>query len=177
MQGATIMQNVIALPIQRAAPAARKSKPTTRTRTFRRHADRLRGKAPLLENEIKALCWALNGIKACNLDDTDRAELCELLESREERRITREHSDKGIAWLRKLCFKLNGEPRKTQPLGVAALDIVRNFSHFTWAGLYNIGNYRPHYVPIWRTYARDGSYFDYYVASGGPGGGVEVYVL
>lgn len=158
-------------------------KPKKRSRTFRRHAERLMGRAPLLENEIKALCWALNGVKAANLDDTDRRELRALLDAREERPITREHSDKGIAWLRKLCFKLNGDPRKNPPLGTRELDIVRRFKRFTWVGVYNTQEHFENwngcksYVPVWRTYDKAGNYFDYAVIGGGPGGSVEVIVL
>ncbi len=156
-----------------------------RSRTFRRHADRLKGRAALLENEIKALCWALNGVKAANLGADDREELRALLDAREERPITREHAAKGIEWLRRLTFKANGEVRqsKSMPFDKREVGIIRNFKRFTWVGVFNtqehFGNFNgcKSYVPVWRTYAKDGSYFDYVAIGGGPGGGVDIHIV
>lgn len=151
--------------------------------TFKRHADRLRGRKALAKNEIMALCWALNGSKRVDLTDFERAKLRELVECKDARPITRELTKVGLEWLRRIGFKKNGEPRqsKSQPFGDRELDIIRNFARFAWVGIYNtqehFGNYNgaKSYTPIWRVYAKDGTSFDYAVAGGY--GGFDVVIL
>lgn len=77
-------------------------------------------------------------------------------------RLSKEQQQKGIEWLRKVTYKLNGELRKTQVLGRIERCIIDEFKYFRCVGLYNLSdNNYDQYVPIYRCIARDGSYFDY----------------
>lgn len=144
------------------------------SKTMQKYMRLLHQEKAMTENEIKGLCWALNGVKKVNLTADERTKLHEMLERRSERAITKEQAKFGIKWLKTKAFKLNGEARKNCTLGEREQRIVKNFSHFKFAGVYNsqesFGNghslYKQ-YVPIWRTYAKDGSYFDYVVMSSG----------
>lgn len=126
----------------------------------------------MTQNEIRSLVHALNGVKNVNLTGADRDMLRELIRNTEERPITKEQSKLGIAWLRNKAFKLSGEPRKNCILGTFEQSIVNNFSHFKFVGIVDTNPYmsRSVFVPIWRTYARDGRAFDYYISPGSYGG-------
>lgn len=176
------MSNVLTLDFSRDCSDSTTLAARKPSKTFKRHADRLKGKVALTKTEINALCWILNGVKAANVTAEERAELVDLLDSRDERPITAEQSKFGLEWLRKTCFKLNGETRLRCPLGNREVAILRNFKCFKWVGIYNTqehyGNYGcKSYVPVWRTYDKRGHYFDYVVIAGGPGGGVELVIL
>lgn len=152
------------------------------SRTFRRHAERLKGRKALTKTEINALCWALNGVKRVDLTEGERRELVDLLEARAERPITREQTAFGIAWLRSKAFRKDGQARQTkdQPFGYRERAIIQAFARFAWVGVVDLseGLCRGHsYVPVWRTYAKNGAYFDYYVATGVPGGSATVHVV
>lgn len=159
---------------------SRRPKPKARSKSFRKYQTLLTGKRAMTKNEIMGFCWAMNGVKAIKLDSTDRRELMELFEAKAERPITKEQTEFGIAWLRKYCFKANGEPRKRCPLDRKQQAIVEHFNSFAWVGIYNtqehFGNWNgcKSYVPVWRVFGTHGGYFDYAVIGGGPGGSVEL---
>lgn len=69
---------------------------------------------------------------------------------------------KGLDWLTKKCFKLNGSSRRNSPLNAWQRVIVRQYSDFKCVGLHNLstGEYRQ-YVPIYRCFGVDGESFDY----------------
>ncbi len=150
--------------------------------TFKKYADLLVGRRALTEGEIKGLCWALNGVKRVNLTDMQRADLRTLIKTQDERPITRAQTKFGRAWLKRVAFKLNGEPRKNCKLGDCEQAIVKNFSHFRWVGIHNTqedyagSGYHKSYTGVWRCYDKAGNYFDYYVLAGGPGGSVDLVV-
>lgn len=160
--------------------AAKASRPRLPSRTFRRHAARLRGKKALTKTEINALCSLLNGRKASACDELERRQLLELVDDRAERPITKEHSAQGLDWLRRTAFKLNGEPRLRCPFGEREQRIIKTFRRFAWVGLIDIGQPlrlgRP-FRPVWRAFGAGGQYFDYYVVEVGGYRGVEITVL
>lgn len=108
---------------------------------------------------------------------------------REEYNITEENTSKGLEYLYRVCFKPSKLQealseyltkgiqdewlRKNCPLGYRELDILLQFSHFTFTGFYHdytlygekleIHNL----LPVWRVYDKDGFSFDYYVSSRG----------
>jgi hypothetical protein len=139
--------------------------------TFQKYNKLLTQAKAMSKNEIKALCWAFNGVRKVNLTDLERHQLRQLVDAKAERPITKEQAEFGIKWLKTKAFKLNGEARRNCVLGQIEQSIVKNFSHFKFVGLYDANsahgysNYHA-FVPIWRTYAKDGRYFDYVVRPG-----------
>lgn len=83
-------------------------------------------------------------------------------------RITDQQSVKGILWLKDKCFQKNGKVRRSCKFKPFELDVILNFKEFRFVGLYDVSdnNYR-NYMPIYRTIAKDGSYFDYVAYSFG----------
>ncbi len=142
------------------------------SKTFWKYVGLLNQDKAMAENEIKGLCVALNGTKKVNLTEDNRLTLHLMIRRKVERPITKEQAKFGLKWLKTKAFKLNGDSRKNCILGVREQEIVKNFSHFKFAGVCSTndaGYYGPYsrYVPIWRTYAKDGRYFDYIVVSSG----------
>lgn len=85
-----------------------------------------------------------------------------------ERPITKQQSDKGLAWLRNAIWTANGKPRRTtlsNCFGYREAAIILDFSHFTFLGVkyWQNGIGRFNTSPIYRVYAKNGSYFDYTV--------------
>ena len=79
-----------------------------------------------------------------------------------EYKITADHSDRGINYLRNYCFTTKGITRKSCQLGYFEQDVVKNFSHFTFVGFYTeYGNYFDYYRIVYRCYDKFGRYFDY----------------
>ena len=85
-----------------------------------------------------------------------------------EYKITPEHAQKGIDYLRLKCLKLNGKPRKTKQvenMPTEFFDAIQEYSHFTFVGFeeldYNLYSNRSSYMPIWRIHTKSGSTFDY----------------
>ena len=84
-----------------------------------------------------------------------------------EFRITPEQTEKGLNWLLKSQFRMNGKLRESQGTFIdeRAADIVRNFSHFLFIGIQMQSNnpYNSVYsaAPIYRCFDKDGHYFDY----------------
>lgn len=91
----------------------------------------------------------------------------ERLDFRSPRKITRDQSDFGKAWLREYFFKKDGSPRsgkRTDSVGTRVLNIAKSVSRFEFIGvqiLASSGWYPCQIVPIYRAYNRKGEYFDY----------------
>ena len=76
--------------------------------------------------------------------------------------LTAEQQAKGLAWLNRETFKLNGRVRKNPVLKQYERNVLQGFKKFTCVGLYDLStnNYR-HFMPIYRCVAKNGTYFDY----------------
>jgi hypothetical protein len=106
---------------------------------------------------------------------------------KDEYKITKEHTQKGIAWLRDKAFKPSklqkvldtkergyDDTRKTEnyPFGERELFAIVNFNYFTFVGFYDASNHYQieqgyhTYYPIWRCYDSDGDSFEYYLEGG-----------
>lgn len=88
--------------------------------------------------------------------------------------IEAKQAAKGLAWLRKVSFKSNGDLRKNCPFGERELFVIRHFSHFTLAGFVNIGNADASHIPVYRVHSIDGRTFCYHARSWQAGGGLVV---
>ena len=76
--------------------------------------------------------------------------------------LTLEQQNKGIEWLLRTQFLVKGGLRKNAFVGEREAAILRNYSHFTFSGLRDVGNsYYSFYVPVYRCHAKDGSSFEY----------------
>lgn len=75
-------------------------------------------------------------------------------------RITREHSEKGRAYLLAKSLKKDGTPRKGCRLGDFELGVLRNLEEHRLVGLER-ASAGEHYWPIYRAIAEDGTSFDY----------------
>lgn len=92
-------------------------------------------------------------------------------------KIAKEQSDFGIEWLRRTQFKLNGGIRAGAFIGEREANIIKKFKRFEFVGLrfIYVSPYQTDTAPIYRTYAKDGSYFDYSCSPmGGFGASYEV---
>lgn len=89
-----------------------------------------------------------------------------------EFKITKEQSLFGIEYLKKTVFTKKGIPRNAKRNFLRsepnAIKIIKNFAKFRFIGLQSVpnnyywGNRAGEYtLPIYRTYDRDGNYFDY----------------
>lgn len=91
----------------------------------------------------------------------------ERLDFKVARKITKEQSDFGKAWLKNYFFKADGKPRSgkaTENVGNRVLEIAKSVSRFEFVGvqvLASQGWYPQQAVPIYRAYNRKGQYFDY----------------
>lgn len=83
------------------------------------------------------------------------------------RKITREQTTFGKAWLKNYFFKTNGEPRKgkrTEYVSERVLGIAKSVSRFEFVGVQisaSQGFYPQGATPIYRAFNRKGEYFDY----------------
>jgi hypothetical protein len=91
----------------------------------------------------------------------------ERLDFDKPKKITKEQTELGKAWLKNHFFKLNGKPRtgkNTENVSDRVLRIAKRVSRFEFVGvavLASSGWYPVQAVPIYRTYNRKGEYFDY----------------
>lgn len=83
------------------------------------------------------------------------------------RKITREQTAFGKAWLKQYFFKLDGTPRsgkRTEYISDSTLKIAKSVARFEFVGvqiLASHGWYPVQAVPIYRAFDRKGNYFDY----------------
>ena len=106
------------------------------------------------------------------LDENDRKRLeqhlIDVIELKNGLNITQEQSDKGIEYLTRKMFKVNGKPRNDKwnyENDDEYRDIVKNFSHFKFMGFtetyYGHYSYYRRLSPVYRTFDKSGDYFDY----------------
>lgn len=82
-------------------------------------------------------------------------------------RITAAQTAKGLDFLRRKAFRIDGKPRQTAdfPFSNYELTIIKTASHFQFVGLANsaylYGGGYTWYLPIYRLYSKSGDYFDY----------------
>jgi hypothetical protein len=99
--------------------------------------------------------------------EQEGAELLDLFNESGPYKITKDQSLKGIGWLKRYCFRTNGEVRRSCKLDLDCVAIIRKFSRFEFVGLYSMqehyGSFSEYkkWAPVYRTYSKDGSYFDY----------------
>lgn len=83
--------------------------------------------------------------------------------------ISQAQSQKGINWLRNNILDKKGNLRKSalvreSDIGEDEAHIIKNFKKFTWVG-FNTDSDQNWQSPIYRTYDKDGNYFDYSVSA------------
>lgn len=84
-------------------------------------------------------------------------------EDHEELNLTDEQNKKAFDFLQSLRFTPSGKERKNNPFGYREENILDNFSHFTFCGFYDNGNYyNSFYIRMYNCYSKDGNYFQYY---------------
>lgn len=83
------------------------------------------------------------------------------------RKITKEQTLLGKAWLKNHFFKLNGQVRSgknTQNISQQILAIAKNVSRFEFVGVLGVATQAweiQAFLPIYRAYNSKGEYFDY----------------
>lgn len=121
---------------------------------------------PFSENDI---IYFRKAVGSCGLKDSDDRERLmdhfETLMPVEGYEITQEQKQKGINYLRENTYKKNGQLRKNNIFGDAERHVIDNYEDFNFIGLYpasnGLGLNSGYYLPVYRCWAKDGSYFDY----------------
>lgn len=77
--------------------------------------------------------------------------------------LSDKQNKKGYDFLMSLRFTPTGKDRLNNPYGYREENILDNFSHFTFCGFYDIGNYNySNYIRMYNCYSKDGNSFQYY---------------
>lgn len=77
--------------------------------------------------------------------------------------LSDEQNKKGYDFLMGLRFTPSGKERTNSPFGYREENILDNFSHFTFCGFYDAGNYsHSYYIRMYNCYSKDGNSFQYY---------------
>lgn len=79
-----------------------------------------------------------------------------------ELKITPEQTEKGLNWIKNQYKGKSGKVRKNNPLENREIAILEDFDHFLLVDFWNVGNYRPYYLPVYRVVDSRGRFFDYY---------------
>lgn len=101
------------------------------------------------------------------LDYNDSNLVAEKFIFKQARKITKEQTERGKAWLKNHFYKLNGKPRSgqaTEHVSDEVLSIAKSVSRFEFIGVLGVMNSFgtiTQVLPIYRTYNRKGQYFDY----------------
>ncbi len=90
-------------------------------------------------------------------------------------RITREQTVKGLDWLKRSCFKVNGDIRnsKSRPFDTWECEVIarimKRFSHWTFDDVTDVsgGDRWPVYMPQYTMRSKDGIEFTYVPGSQG----------
>lgn len=83
------------------------------------------------------------------------------------RKITKEQTEFGKAWLKNYFFKLDGKPRsgkRTEYISENTLDIAKSVTRFEFIGVLGVANSYweiMQFLPVYRAYNKQGHYFDY----------------
>jgi len=76
--------------------------------------------------------------------------------------LTPEQNKKGIDFLMNQYISPNGKERKNNPFGYREIEILKNFTGFTFKGFYDAGNYyHSYYLPLYDCNG-DNNSFEYY---------------
>lgn len=145
-----------------------------KTKLFKKYIDILNGgdckTKYLTEQQIASLKSRISW-NPCSLTPNEVTELTNhTLYGNIERMIVPEHAEKGIDYLMRKCFKLNGQQRHTKQLENMPQEFflaIQKYSHFTFVGFIEV-NYvssvdKSHYMPVWRIHTTDKQFFDYYM--------------
>ena len=133
-------------------------------------------KTPWTENEIKyfrkALASLLNSI--VDADRTDGQYLLETFRSKAPFKITQEQSIKGIEWLKRVCFKSNGQIResKSRPFErwtcESLKQILPKFKYWTLDDIQNCSdNFYQWFGPVYTLHTKNNMSFSYLVTGQG----------
>ena len=77
-------------------------------------------------------------------------------------KITPKQNKKGIDFLMNQYISPNGKEMKNNPFGYREIEILKNFTGFTFKGFYDAGNYyHSYYLPLY-DYNGDNNSFEYY---------------
>jgi hypothetical protein len=173
------MSNVIELKM--SPPSVTKTAPDNKRRlkTVARYKALVSAKShKWTETEVRGLYRLLNSL---SYDKTKRDDkLYSALRDLQDRAIdgafihsiTEAQTEKGIEWLRRNFLKLDGSPRKCVNNlcyfngghldGSLVVHVIKNFKAFKFIGvLVQSNGYWEAHTPVYRTIAKDGSYFDY----------------
>lgn len=93
-------------------------------------------------------------------------EILKMKEWKTEYKITDEQTEKGKKWLfSKYLTPQTEKERKHNPFNNTQIDILKDFSHFTFNGLANISHssFVNHFMPIYSVYDTKGNYFQYHI--------------
>ena len=143
------------------------------TKLFDKYNNLLTRSNCLTESDLIALKSRISGNQASLTDD----EVINLRERLEDEgckyNITQEHSDKGMEYLLRKCFKNNGQRRHTaqlEDMPDTFFIAIKDFKHFTFVGFecLDVNPYNKHrfYMPVWRIHTNSGETFDYCMDSG-----------
>jgi len=143
------------------------------TKLFEKYDNILTISNCLTESDLIALKSRISGNQA-SLTDDEVINLRDRLNHGEcEYNITQEHSDKGMEYLLRKCFKVNGQRRNTTQLDNMPdmfFLAIKDFNYFTFGGFecldFNPYNNRMFYMPVWRIHTNSGETFDYCMDSG-----------
>ena len=105
-----------------------------------------------------------------------RANAGEQIPMIEDKAITPEQTEKGLAWLLNQWKTPLGKERTSNPFGYREEEILEDFDHFTLAYIYDAATYFQsqhgikNFVRVYRVVNRDGDSFQYY----GQGGNINI---
>ena len=77
--------------------------------------------------------------------------------------LTPEQNKKGIDFLMNQYITPGGIERKNNPFGYREIEILKNFTCFTFGGFYDAGNYHhSYYLPLYDCNSKDNGFTYYY---------------
>lgn len=154
----------------------------TYSKRFHRYMDIL-VKGLITKQEVISLKAIFGGGKKNNLTDTEVSEMISAYiypilvlpdNIGHNIKITKEHTEQGLKFLKSLYLTPKGARKKTNRLNELtstdgydvnikeAEDILNNFSHFQFNGFYEDCSYHQTiYKPVWAVIAKDGEFFEY----------------
>ena len=142
------------------------------TKLFKKYSELL-SQSMLTEQDIISLKSRISGMPH-SLEKHEVNKLTSLvLYGKCEYKITDDHAQKGIDYLRLKCFTAKGRLRRTKQVDNMPREFfgaINDFDHFTFVGFtelqYNIYSNNHFYMPVWRIHTKAGQYFDYYMSEG-----------
>lgn len=146
-------------------PSQFKDIPLLKTRkTVQKYLDIVKS-GKIEEREIITLRSLLNGGRG-NWTKDEKAQVLAAVNGK-ELRLNPKQQEKGVNWLRRRCFKLDGGIRKNCPFEENERKLLdpKEYKGFTMVGLHEEDNGygRKFYVPIYRLKGKSGAKVDYAV--------------